>query len=100
MGYSVLAINGMPNHVHLLLQSGPQLDLSALMRQIKGVTSLMVNNMPDFHERFRWQEGYFAITVTPSHLSKVFAYVQNQKEHHRNGITHALWERTGDEAKD
>lgn len=95
-GYEVLAINGMPDHVHLLLKSGPQIDLSILMKNIKGVTSALVNDMTNHAESFRWQEGYYAATVTPSHLPKVLAYVQNQKEHHRANTTHAAWEETGE----
>ena len=47
MGYTVLAMNGMPDHVHLLIQSGPQIDLSHLMKKVKGVTSALLNDMTD-----------------------------------------------------
>ena len=98
MSYTVLAINGMPDHVHLLIQSGPQIDLSVLMKKVKGVTSALINGMTNHTGTFRWQEGYFAATVTPAHLSKVQAYVQNQKQHHVDGTIHALWEQTGETA--
>ena len=94
--YTVLALNGMPDHVHLLLQTGAQIDLAALMKTLKGVTSAMVNDMTDHAERFRWQEGYFAATVTPSHLPKVLEYVKNQKQRHASGNTHSAWEETGE----
>ena len=96
MGYEVIALNGMPDHVHLLLKSGPQIDISALMKKLKGVTSAMVNDMTDLSENFRWQEGYYAMTVTPSHLPKVMNYVKNQKEHHSDGVIHQVWEETGE----
>ena len=99
MGYEVLAINGMPDHVHLLISSGPQMDLIALMKKIKGITSAMLNDMTDHESNFRWQEGYYAATVTPSHLPKVLAYVQGQKEHHRAGKTYAVWEGAEGEAE-
>ncbi len=97
MGYETIAINGMPDHVHLLIKSGAQLDLSSLMKQVKGVTSAMLNDMTLHAESFRWQEGYFAATVTPSHVPKIVSYIQNQKERHQEGATHSVWEETGEE---
>jgi putative transposase len=91
-GYETLALNGMPDHVHLLLQCGPQIDLSLLMKKVKGLSSAMVNEMLGARHAFRWQEGYYAATVTPSHLPKIRAYVENQKNHHRNNTTSTAWE--------
>ena len=96
-GYETLAINGMPDHVHLLIKTGPKFDISALMKNLKGVTSALVNDMTAHTENFRWQEGYFAKSVTPSHLPKVLAYVKNQKEHHQKGETYLKWEEAGEE---
>ena len=67
-----------------------------LMAQHESYTVLALNGMPDHAERFRWQEGYFAATVTPSHLPKVLEYVQNQKQHHASGNTHSAWDETGE----
>ena len=97
MGYETVAINGMPDHVHLLIKSGAKLDLPTLMKQVKGVTSTILNDMTLHAENFRWQEGYFAASVTPSHAPKIIAYIQNQKEHHQRGTTHPFWEETGEE---
>ncbi len=94
--YALLALNGMPDHVHLLLNSGPQIDLSGLMKQVKGVSSALVNDILKDSGLFRWQEGYYAATVTPSHVSKITSYVQLQKEHHREGKTYSFWEETGE----
>lgn len=91
-----MALNGMLDHVHLLIQSGSQSGLSLLMKNIKGNTSALLNDMTVHAEAFRWQEGYFAVTVTPYHLPRVQAYVQNQKQHHAEGTTYAYWEETGE----
>ena len=97
-GYEALAINGMPDHVHLLIKTGPKFDVSALMKNLKGVTSALVNDMTDHAGNFRWQEGYFAKSVTPSHLPKVLDYVKGQKEHHPQNKTYPQWEETGEES--
>jgi transposase-like protein len=33
--------------------------------------------------KFAWQEGYGAFTVSPSQVSKVQRYIEDQVEHHR-----------------
>jgi len=96
-GYEALAINGMPDHVQLVLKTGPKIDMSVLMKSLKGVTSSLVNDMTDHAESFRWQEGYYAKTITPVQLPTVFKYVQRQKEHHQSGETHPAWEETGED---
>ncbi len=97
MKCELLAINGMPDHVHILISTGPQIDISALIKKIKGTTSSMANTMMDHQNYFRWQEGYYSATVTPSHVPKIKEYIQNQKEHHQNGSTHSSWEILQDE---
>ncbi len=94
--YKMLAINGMPDHIHMLIQTGPQIDLPALMKNVKGTTSALVNNMTELTERFRWQEGYYAATITPSHLPETLEYVRNQKRHHREGTTRLVFENAGE----
>ena len=97
MGYEALAINGMPDHVHLLLRSGPKIDLPVLMKRVKGATSALVNDLSDQTGAFRWQEGYYAVSVTPSHVPRVLEYVRRQKEHHQEGRVFAAWEETGED---
>ena len=100
LGCEVVGLNGMPDHVHLLIRSGPQFNLSRLLKQIKGNTSALANDMHQHAASFRWQEGYYAITVTPSHVPKVQAYIKHQKEHHRAGTTYPNWEETGEAETD
>lgn len=95
-GHEILALNGMPDHVHLLLKCGPSIDLASLMKKIKGLSSSAANAMLDARFVFRWQEGYFAATVTPAHLPKIRAYIENQKSHHRDNSLADCWEDTGE----
>jgi len=34
-------------------------------------------------QKFQWQEGYGAFSVSSSQVPKTIAYINNQKEHHR-----------------
>ena len=84
----VMAINGVEDHVHLLVGSIPALSLSELIGGVKGAASHLVNHRLTRDANFRWQGYYGAFTVSRSHLPKVKWYVLSQKEHHANG---QLW---------
>lgn len=80
---TLLAINGMPDHVHLLIRYRPDLSHSDLLQQIKGRSSKWIHEtFPDLGH-FSWQEGYGGFTVSKSAVPDVDAYIAHQKEHHR-----------------
>ncbi len=76
-------INGMPDHVHILLLLRPNVCLSNLMKQIKGTTSYQINESKLIEDRFCWQNGYGAFSVSESKLPVVRNYINRQKEHHQ-----------------
>ncbi len=78
--FDLLAIGGTANHLHLLLSLPAGRQLSEVMRDIKANSSrYMRQSMPSF----AWQDGYAAISVSPSQLTTVKKYIASQKEHHR-----------------
>jgi len=79
----LLAINGMPNHIHFLIGMRPSCCLSDLIREIKKASNEFVNQKKFVRGKFHWQEGYGAFSYSHSALDNVIAYIQNQKEHHR-----------------
>lgn len=81
-GGVALEINGMAEHVHTLVGLKPTHCLSDFMRVLKSESSEWVHNELHAH-LFQWQEGYFAVSVSPSQLEKVRHYIRNQEEHHR-----------------
>jgi len=87
----------MPDHVQLVLKTGPKLDVSALMKNLKGVPSTLVNDMTHHVVNFRWQEGYYAKTITPSQFPRILKYELRQKDHHQCGATHSAFQETGEE---
>lgn len=78
----LLAIGGMPDHVHLLMQLKPVHSLSKIMQRVKGNSSRWINLRFDLDDHFSWQEGYGAFTVSESILPRVEHYIRNQKKHH------------------
>ncbi|GAB4210069.1 MAG: IS200/IS605 family transposase [Bacteroidia bacterium] len=79
----MLAINGMPDHIHFLVGMKPSCCLSDLVREIKKSSNGFINERKFSKFKFRWQEGYGAFSYSHSALDNVIAYINNQKEHHR-----------------
>ena len=82
-GHKVLAINGMPDHIHIFFGMRPNQSLSDLMQDIKGDSSKWVNQKKLVQARFSWQEGYGAFSYSKSHVDSVIEYIKNQEIHHR-----------------
>jgi REP element-mobilizing transposase RayT len=77
-------INGMEEHVHALFLLSPLLSSSQVFKQIKGCSSHTINVEELTIEKFCWQTGYAAYSVSESQVEKVFQYIKNQKTIHRN----------------
>jgi putative transposase len=84
LGCPCRIINGMPDHIHLLFLLNPQKSVSEVVKQLKGASSHWVNQQDFYLHKFAWQTGFAAYSVSESVKGKVFSYIQNQKEHHRN----------------
>jgi putative transposase len=82
-GHKVIAINGMPDHVHLLVRFNPIQSLSELMRDVKASSSKWINERKFSKRKFSWQEGFGAFSYHESLLSIVTDYIAHQEEHHR-----------------
>ncbi|HKK76555.1 MAG TPA: IS200/IS605 family transposase [Saprospiraceae bacterium] len=82
-GHKMLQINGMPDHVHLLIGMRPTQSLSDLMKQVKGSSTEWINENKWTRHKFSWQAGYGAFSYAKSEVPRVIKYIQNQKEHHR-----------------
>lgn len=79
----LLAINGMPDHIHILIGMRPSCTLSDLVREVKKSSNEFVNDNGFCRQKFEWQEGYGAFSYSHSSLDNVIGYINNQKEHHR-----------------
>ncbi|MEZ5024919.1 MAG: IS200/IS605 family transposase [Chitinophagales bacterium] len=78
----MLAINGMPDHIHILIGMKPSCNLSDLVREIKKASNSFINEKKFCPFKFEWQEGYGAFSYSHSALDNVIGYIRNQKEHH------------------
>jgi putative transposase len=81
--HKLLAINGMPDHLHVFFGMRPTQSISDLMQDIKGSSSKWINEKQFIKDKFEWQEGYGAFSYSKSQAARVIAYIQNQEMHHR-----------------
>ena len=81
--HKLLAINGMPDHIHVFFGMRPIQSLSTLIQEIKQDSSKWINQKKFIRERFEWQQGFGAFSYSKSQASRVITYVQNQEAHHR-----------------
>ena len=81
-GHKLLAINGMPDHIHILFGLRPAQSLSDLIQDIKGSSSKWINKEGFTNEKFSWQEGFGAFSYSKVVLPTIINYILLQEEHH------------------
>ena len=79
----MLAINGMPDHIHFFIGMKPFCCLSDLVREVKKSSSDFIKEKKLSKYKFQWQEGYGAFSYSHSNLDNVIRYIENQKNHHK-----------------
>lgn len=101
MGCTVLALNGVPDHVHLLVRLPSTLTVANLVKQVKGVSSHLVNENLAPGSGFRWQGYYGAFTISRWDVDRIKVYIRHQKEHHKaNDLVPELEEMSEEAAAD
>ena len=82
-GQKMLQINGVADHVHLLIGLKPNIGLSDLVRDIKAGSSKFINEQRWIRGRFNSQEGFGAFSYGHSQLDQIIQYIANQEAHHQ-----------------
>jgi putative transposase len=83
-GCKTIIINGMEDHVHCFCGLKPTVPIPTLVQTIKAKSSKHVNDHSLTTSRFEWQEGYGVFSYSQSHVSRVYKYIHDQEEHHKN----------------
>ena len=82
MGFDIIEMEVMPDHVHMLLEVDPQLGIHRAVKRIKGRTSHDLRaEFPWLKSRIPtlWTNSYFVSTVVGAPLAIVRQYIENQK---------------------
>jgi putative transposase len=82
VGCPLRIANGMADHVHLLFLLHPRRSVGDVMRRMKGQSSRWINQNHLSIQKFAWEPGFTAFSVSESQVQKVYDYIINQKEHH------------------
>jgi REP element-mobilizing transposase RayT len=88
----VVAVGGVEDHVHLLVQLPATLSVADLMSHVKGATSHLMTHQLASDRFFKWQGAYAAFSVNPVQLDSLIAYIVRQPEHHASTSVIPEWE--------
>ena len=80
--HKMIAINSVPDHLHMFVGLNPSQSISDLLQLVKGDSSEFINTRKFTPGKFRWQEGYGAFSNSKSQVDSVVKYILNQKQHH------------------
>ena len=83
LGHKCLKVNGVSDHVHILLGLNPVISISDLVRDIKRSSALFINSQNCFKKSFCWQEGYGAFSISLSDQPRIWSYIDKQEDHHK-----------------
>jgi REP element-mobilizing transposase RayT len=78
----LLAINGMPDHIHMAINFKPVCNISDLVREIKKSSTPFIRDLTK-NSKFHWQEGFGGFSIGYEELDELILYIQHQKEHHK-----------------
>ena len=91
-GVYLHGINGTPTHIHLAINTEPQVTISELIGELKGYSSHEINKQQRMN-RLEWQRGFGVVSFGKKDLPWVQGYIMRQKEHHAAGRTEDRLER-------
>ena len=80
---SLVRINGIEDHVHILMELHPTQALSEVVKKVKQSSSHWIRETHVFADFDGWGSGYFAVSVSPADKESCRQYIINQAEHHR-----------------
>jgi putative transposase len=79
----MLAINNMPDHLHMLVGFGTALSMGDFMEEVKSISSKHINDLGWMRGKFEWQRGYGVFSYSRSQIDRVIKYILNQQIHHK-----------------
>ncbi|WP_150538677.1 IS200/IS605 family transposase [Actinobacillus vicugnae] len=78
-------INGMPDHLHLLVEIHQSMAVADFVKQLKNASHKWLEKHQDlFPDFYAWSKGYCALSYSEHEKEKIVNYIKNQKEHHQN----------------
>jgi len=82
-GIYIDIVNGYSDHIHCLISLKRKQNIADCLQLIKGESSFWINSNKLVNKKFKWQDDYFAVSVSQSQLNKLRDYISNQEKHHQ-----------------
>jgi REP element-mobilizing transposase RayT len=79
----MLAVGGMPDHIHIFIGYKPTIAIPDLIKDIKLASGSWINDNRLTSHRFNWQEGYGAFSYRLRDVDDICRYIQDQEAHHK-----------------
>ncbi|MCF6269067.1 MAG: IS200/IS605 family transposase [Melioribacteraceae bacterium] len=79
----IIAINSMPDHIHIFIGLHPTIAISNLVKEIKIASTDLVKRKRWSKIKFNWQDGFGVFSHSHSQIDKVYKYIMNQEDHHK-----------------
>lgn len=79
----MLAINNVPDHLHMLVGFGSTMSMGDFMEEVKAISSKFINEKGWMSGTFEWQRGYGVFSYSRSQIDSVIKYILKQQEHHK-----------------
>ncbi len=67
-GVKLLAVNCMPDHIHIFVGLKPTILISDFVKEIKVQSNKFINSKDWIRDRSQWQEGYGVFSYSQSHI--------------------------------
>lgn len=81
--HKMIAINGMPDHIHIFVGIKPHQSISDLVFEVKTAATKYIKKQDWMKYKFSWQRGFGAFSYSRSQISNVATYIENQEVHHK-----------------
>ena len=79
----IYQINGVEDHIHILVALHPATSVSDYIKRIKTHSTKWIHSKFPNSKNFAWQSGYASFSVSESSKRAVANYIATQKEHHK-----------------
>ena len=77
------SINGFKDHVQCLICLNREQSISKTAQLIKGELAYWINKNHLIRNKFIWQDDYWAVGISESHVGYLRKYIAGQEEHHK-----------------
>lgn len=81
-GIQIDTVNGMTDHIHVLMKLPTTMPICEVIKKLKGASSKWINDTYFPSGKFEWQQGYGVFSVSNHEILMIRKYIYNQEIHH------------------